>query len=63
MALITNASISFGLVEHDHWFQPDSIDEEKAKAGRDKMTADNIIYGGSVSYVLFINIQASANDM
>ena len=47
---------TFATIPHDHWFQPDSIDEEKAKAGRDKMVADNIIYGGSVSYVLFIDI-------
>ena len=47
---LTDAPVSFGLIEHDHWYQPDWIDEERAKAGREKMVADNIIYGGSVSY-------------
>ena len=27
-----------------------SVDEDKATKGREKMQADNIIYGGSVSY-------------
>ncbi|KAI0710663.1 glycosyltransferase family 15 protein [Earliella scabrosa] len=47
---VINGEVTFGLVPHEHWFQPDWIDEERAKAGRDKMVADNIIYGGSVSY-------------
>ncbi|KAF7794142.1 hypothetical protein EIP86_005273 [Pleurotus ostreatoroseus] len=41
---------TFGQIPHDHWYQPDWIDEKKAEAGRDKMVKDNIIYGGSVSY-------------
>lgn len=47
---VINGEVTFGLVPHDHWYQPDWIDEERAKAGREKMVADNIIYGGSVSY-------------
>ena len=42
--------MEFGQIPRDHWFQPDSIDEAKAKASRDKMVEKNIIYGGSVSY-------------
>jgi alpha 1,2-mannosyltransferase len=42
--------MEFGQIPHDHWYQPDSIDEDKAKASRDKMVQNNIIYGGSVSY-------------
>ena len=45
-----NGEVTFGLVPHEHWFQPDWIDEDRARAGREKMVADNIIYGGSVSY-------------
>ncbi len=48
--MITPAQVEFGVIPHDHWFQPDWIDEEKAKKGRDKLVADGIIYGGSVSY-------------
>ncbi|KAI0824385.1 glycosyltransferase family 15 protein [Trametes gibbosa] len=47
---VINGEVTFGQIEHDHWFQPDWIDEEKATAGRDKMVQDNIIYGGSKSY-------------
>lgn len=47
---VINGEATFGLVPHDHWFQPDWIDEKRATAGREKMVADNIIYGGSVSY-------------
>ncbi|KAF7794140.1 hypothetical protein EIP86_005271 [Pleurotus ostreatoroseus] len=47
---IVSGEATFATIPHDHWFQPDSIDEEKAKAGREKMVNDNIIYGGSVSY-------------
>jgi alpha 1,2-mannosyltransferase len=42
--------VEFGVIPKEHWYQPDSIDEEKATAERDKMVADNIIYGGSLSY-------------
>jgi alpha 1,2-mannosyltransferase len=42
--------MEFGLIPRDHWFQPGWIDEEKAKAGREQMVKENIIYGGSVSY-------------
>ena len=50
VSLVVSGKVEFGVIPHDHWFQPDSIDEEKAKAGRDAMVAKNIIYGGSVSY-------------
>ncbi|CAA7264528.1 unnamed protein product [Cyclocybe aegerita] len=50
VSVLTSAKMEFGVIPHDHWFQPDWIDEEKAKAGRDKMVEKNIIYGGSVSY-------------
>ncbi|KAJ2921879.1 hypothetical protein H1R20_g15219, partial [Candolleomyces eurysporus] len=50
LSVLTAAPMEFGVIPHDHWFQPDSIDEEKAKAGREKMVKNNIIYGGSVSY-------------
>ena len=37
--------IEFGIIPHDHWYQPGWVDEAKAKANRDKMMAD-VIYGG-----------------
>lgn len=47
---VVSGPVEFGLIPHDDWFQPAWIDETKATAGREKMQADNIIYGGSVSY-------------
>lgn len=32
---LTNAKCHYGLIEHDHWHQPDWIDEEKATAARE----------------------------
>ncbi len=43
---VTSGSVSFGLIPREHWFQPDWIDEEKAAAGRAKMSADGVVYGG-----------------
>ncbi|TDL29878.1 glycosyltransferase family 15 protein [Rickenella mellea] len=47
---LTDSPTSYGLIPEQHWYQPDSIDEERAKAGRDNMVKHNIIYGGSVPY-------------
>lgn len=50
ISVLTPSKVEFGLIPHDHWFQPDWIDEDRATKSRNKMVADNIIYGGSVSY-------------
>ncbi|EIN06517.1 glycosyltransferase family 15 protein [Punctularia strigosozonata HHB-11173 SS5] len=50
VSVLTNAPVSFGLIPREYWFQPDWIDEDKAKAGRDDLVANNVIYGGSVPY-------------
>ncbi|KAF7296404.1 Glycosyltransferase family 15 protein [Mycena chlorophos] len=47
---LTNNLVEFGLIPHDHWFQPDWIDEEKATKNRQWMIDNNVIYGGSVPY-------------
>ena len=43
---LTDATVQFGLIPPDHWHQPKWIDESKATAERDKMVANNVIYGG-----------------
>jgi alpha 1,2-mannosyltransferase len=48
---VVSGPTSFEQIPHDDWFQPAWIDEEKAKAGRDKMVQDNIIYGGKIVIV------------
>jgi len=50
LSVLTAAKMEFGLIPPEHWSQPDSIDENKATASRNKMVEQNIIYGGSVSY-------------
>uniref|UniRef100_A0A8H7Y2M3 Glycosyltransferase family 15 protein n=1 Tax=Psilocybe cubensis TaxID=181762 RepID=A0A8H7Y2M3_PSICU len=50
VSVLVNSSIQFGQIPAEHWFQPDWIDEEKAKAGRIRMMAQGIIYAGSVPY-------------
>ncbi|KAJ7634998.1 glycosyltransferase family 15 protein [Roridomyces roridus] len=50
MSNMTNGSVSFGLVPKEHWYQPQWINEDLAKAGRDKMVEQNIIYAESVPY-------------
>jgi alpha 1,2-mannosyltransferase len=47
--------VEFGLIPHDHWFQPDWIDESKASAGRWNLVFKGIIYGGEP---LFLSIKA-----
>ncbi|KAF9780462.1 glycosyltransferase family 15 protein [Thelephora terrestris] len=45
--VLTDAPVHFGLIPHDHWYQPDWIDEEKASAARDEMVRNQVIYGGA----------------
>ncbi|EEB91071.1 hypothetical protein MPER_10636 [Moniliophthora perniciosa FA553] len=46
----TSAPVSFGLIPREHWYQPDWVDEDRARMGREKMEAQKIIYAGSVPY-------------
>lgn len=45
--VLTDAPIHFGQVPREHWHQPDWVDEDHAKAGREKMMAQGIIYAGT----------------
>lgn len=47
---ITDSKVEFGLIAHDHWFQPDWIDEKKASESRTQMIKDQVIYGGMCFY-------------
>ncbi|KAL9715161.1 hypothetical protein Ac2012v2_001822 [Leucoagaricus gongylophorus] len=48
--VLTDAPVHFGLIPQEHWYQPDWIDEDRARAGRSRMMAKGIIYAGSVPY-------------
>lgn len=50
VSVLTDAPISFGQIPREHWYQPDWVDEDKARNGRLKMMAQGIIYAGSVPY-------------
>lgn len=50
MSSLSNSTMEFGLIPHDHWYQPSWIDEEKARECRKKLVNKQIIYGGSVPY-------------
>lgn len=46
VSVLTDADVSFGLVPHEHWVQPDWIDEGRAQEGRNKLVRQGVIYGG-----------------
>ncbi|KAF7290423.1 Glycosyltransferase family 15 protein [Mycena chlorophos] len=50
VSVATRSSFEFGLIEPDHWFQPDWIDEEKAAKARKQMKSNKVLYGDSVPY-------------
>lgn len=60
---ITSSKVEFGLVPHDHWFQPDWIDEKKAAESRGQMIKDQVIYGGLYCIVLTANSTADWNTV
>ena len=47
---VTSTPCSYGKIPHDHWYQPDWIDEDKATKSRLDMIEHKVIYGHS--YVL-----------
>lgn len=53
---VISSSAQYGVIPHDHWNQPDWIDEERAKASREAMVDANIIYGGMFqpNYILLV---------
>lgn len=50
VSVLSKASMEFGMIPRDHWFQPKWIDETKARKSRNMMTKQRVIYGGSVTY-------------
>ncbi|KAF9650772.1 glycosyltransferase family 15 protein [Thelephora ganbajun] len=50
VGMVTYSKVEFGVIPHEHWYQPDWIDEDKASKTRKQMEENNIIYGGSLSY-------------
>ncbi|KAJ7693144.1 glycosyltransferase family 15 protein [Mycena rosella] len=48
VSALTQNTLEFGLIPHEHWFQPPEIDEARAAAARKDM--QDVIYGGAVPY-------------
>ncbi|KAF9005662.1 glycosyltransferase family 15 protein [Cyathus striatus] len=51
VTVLTDAPISFGLIPKEHWYQPEWIDENRARNGRLSMMAQGIIYAGKRSII------------
>ena len=47
MGNLISGEVKFGVIPHDHWYQPDWIDEDKAKKGRQELVRNKVIYGGA----------------
>ncbi len=60
VSIITRAPISFGLIPKEHWVQPDWIDEDRARLGRQKMMAQRIIYAGELAVALDCYLYSSS---
>ncbi|KIY49629.1 glycosyltransferase family 15 protein [Fistulina hepatica ATCC 64428] len=43
---ILSGTVEFGTIPHEHWVQPDWIDEKKAEDSRNNMVKNGVIYGG-----------------
>ncbi|KAG6332511.1 hypothetical protein ID866_6581 [Astraeus odoratus] len=50
VSVLSPSLMEFGVIPHDHWYQPSWIDEERAAASRKQMEVDGVVYGGSLSY-------------
>lgn len=49
VSIVASGPVYFGQIPEGHWYQPSWINETRAKEERDKMQAENIMYGGSLS--------------
>lgn len=47
VANLVSGEVYFGTIPSEHWYQPDWIDEDRAKRGRDQLVENNVIYGGA----------------
>lgn len=57
---LTDSTIKYGLIPREEWVQPDWIDEEKARASREEMMKNNVIYGGVFWFEFRMMVQPSS---
>lgn len=44
---LTSGNVSYGIIPEEAWKQPEWVDEDRARDGRNRLMAQNIIYGGA----------------
>ncbi|KAF7341834.1 Glycosyltransferase family 15 protein [Mycena sanguinolenta] len=47
---LTPSRVEFGLIPKEHWYQPDWIDNDKARTAMTRMDRMNVKYGGNLAY-------------
>ncbi|KAJ6506839.1 glycosyltransferase family 15 protein [Mycena sanguinolenta] len=47
---LTPSRVEFGVIPKEHWYQPDWIDNDKARTAMAKMDRMNVKYGGNLAY-------------
>lgn len=57
---LASGPVYFGLIPHDHWYQPDWIDEQKAEAARNELVEKGVIYGGTSHSDIVVHILLSS---
>ncbi|KAJ2759803.1 hypothetical protein IWQ56_005110, partial [Coemansia nantahalensis] len=50
VAASTTSNVTFGLIPRDHWSMPAAVDPELARQARERMEANHVVYGKSLSY-------------
>ncbi|KAH6903455.1 alpha-1,2 mannosyltransferase KTR1 [Coprinopsis sp. MPI-PUGE-AT-0042] len=50
VSILASGEVKFGKIPEEHWKQPDWINEDLAKASRDRMKSQRVPYADSVSY-------------
>ena len=60
MSNIISGEVTYAQIPAHHWYQPDWIDEDKAKKGRQELVRNKVIYGGAslLSYNILHHIDA-----
>jgi hypothetical protein len=50
-AKTVSSKVQYGLIPREHWVQPSTVDEDRAKEGRDRMEKEGVDYAASVPCV------------
>ncbi|KAG5638066.1 hypothetical protein H0H81_002034 [Sphagnurus paluster] len=45
VSALSGSQMEFGIIPTEHWVQPEWVDEDRAREGREKMEQDKVVYG------------------